>query len=123
MAVDLSGYTDYYCRDCRDRCLRPADSEEAFRGLCVDCNRLDRLHDLSEVDLLDDLDLSWFLAQLDEDWEGGPGMRPPSHGGSTRKPTDLRRATGPRTRDCGSSNRAGTQSDLADFLPEGVNAD
>lgn len=66
MAVDLSDHTEYECRDCRTRCLRPADSEEALRGRCVDCLRLGSLHELSEVDLLDDLDLDWFLAQLDQ---------------------------------------------------------
>lgn len=123
MSVDLSDYTDYWCRDCRSRCLRPADSEEALRGRCVDCHRLDQLHNISEVNLLDGLDLDWFLARLDEDHEGGPGTRPPSHGGPTRKPTANRRATGPRTRDCGTTHSSDEQSRLTDFSTGGAHGD
>jgi hypothetical protein len=123
MSVDLSGHTEYFCRDCRSRCLRPAGSEEALRGRCIDCHRLDSLHDLSEVPLLDGLNLDWFLERLDEDQEGGPGMRPPSHGGSTRKPTASGRPQGRPERECGSAKRSDTQSNLTDFLTGGVHGD
>jgi hypothetical protein len=122
MSVDLSGYRSYRCRNlnCRQQCLRPADSEEALRGYCVNCLR-DR--DEAEVDLLEDVSLDSFLAILDEDHEGGPGTRPPSHGGPTRKPTAHRRASGPRTRECGQAKRSTTQSDLTDFLTGSVYGD
>jgi len=123
MSVDLSGHTEYFCRDCRSRCLRPAGSEEALRGRCVDCHRLDNLHDFREVDLLDDLDLDWFLDQLDEDQEGGPGMRPPSHGGSTRKPTASGRPEGRPERECGASNLSDGQARLTDFHAGGAHVE
>jgi len=122
MSVDLTGYRSYRCHrlDCRHQCLRPADSEEALRKLCVNCLRDS---DDSEVDFLDGLNIDWFLARLDEDQKGGPGTRPPSHGGPTRKPTDYRRASGPRTRECGSAKRSDTQSALSDFLTGGAHGD
>jgi hypothetical protein len=117
MAVDLSGYRSYRCHrlDCRHQCLRPADSEESLRNLCVNCLRNTKQ---SEVDLLDDLDLGWFLAQLDQDQKGGPGTRPPSHGGSTRKPTASARPEGRAGRECGSPRLSDGQSRLTDFPTE-----
>jgi len=118
MAIDLSDHTEYECRDCRTRCLRPVDSEEALRRRCVDCLRLGSLHEFSEVDLLDDLDLEWFLAQFDQDQKGGPGTRPPSHGGSTRKPTASARPEGRASRECGATHLRDGQSRLTDFPTE-----
>lgn len=88
MAIDLSEYRDYQCADCRSRCLRPENSEESLRDLCVDCLRAGRVLDWPHGHrFVHRFPLFWYL--LDIDYNARRGRAGPV-GNPVSRPRSLR---------------------------------